>query len=62
MLTYFDVFWPRVWCYDRRNFAEEVRMDSGCDVYVYADNSSVVCAENAVFIPRMRLWGDFGVF
>jgi len=31
-------------------------MDSGCDVYVYADNSSVVCAENAVFIPRMRLW------
>ena len=45
-------------------------MDSGCDVYVCADNSSVVCAENAVFIPRMRLrrsprsvdLGDFGVF
>ena len=44
-------------------------MDSGCDVYVCADNSSVACAENAVFIPRMRLWrrprsvdlGDFSV-
>ena len=31
-------------------------MDSGCDVYDYADNSSVVCAEDAVFTPRMRLW------
>ena len=30
-------------------------MVSGCDVYVCADNSSVVCAQNAVFIPRMRL-------
>ena len=30
-------------------------MVSGCDVYVCADNSSVVCAENAVFVPRMRL-------
>ena len=30
-------------------------MDSGCDVYVCADNSSVVCAGNVVFIPRMRL-------
>ena len=45
-------------------------MVSGCDVYVCADNSSVVCAENAVLIPRMRLrrgprsvdLGDFGVF
>ena len=45
-------------------------MDSGCDVYVCADNSSVVCAENAVFIPRIRLrrcprsvdLGDSGVF
>ena len=45
-------------------------MVSGCDVYVCADNSSVVSAENAVFIPRMRLrssprsvdLGDFGVF
>ena len=45
-------------------------MDSGCDVYVLADNSSVVCAKNGVFISRMRLrrsprrvdLGDFGVF
>ena len=45
-------------------------MDSGCDVYVCADYSSAVCAENAVFIPRMRLrsslrsvdLGDFSVF
>ena len=45
-------------------------MDSGCDVYVCADNSSVVGAGNAVVIPRMRLrrgprsvdLGDFGVF
>ena len=45
-------------------------MISGCDVYVCANNPSVVCAENAVFIPKMRLrssprsvdLGDFGVF
>ena len=22
ILAYFDVFWPRLWCYDRRNFSE----------------------------------------
>ena len=22
ILAYFDLFWPRLWCYDRRNFAE----------------------------------------
>ena len=45
-------------------------MVSGCDAYVCADNSSVVCAEDAVLIPRMRLrssprsvdLGDFVVF
>ena len=30
-------------------------MASGCDVYVCADNSSVVCAESAVFVARMSL-------
>ena len=34
-------------------------MDSGCGVYVLtyssACNWSIVCAKNAVFIPRMRL-------
>jgi len=22
ILAYFDLFWPRLWCYDRRNFSE----------------------------------------
>ena len=30
-------------------------MVSRCDVYIYADNLSVVYAENDNFIPRMRL-------
>ena len=30
-------------------------MGGGCGVYVCADSSSVVCAENVGFIPRIRL-------
>ena len=51
-------------------FVLTTHMDSMCDIYTCADDSSVLSAENAVFILRMRLrrcprsvdLGDFGVF